>query len=258
MSDDSDLGIVPISAHADDSDLGITPLGTPPTTVGDVAVQGLKVAGKGLDYQRGAVGAPILAGIASALSGKPQQQILSQNEYEDALNPTTTRRAPNADTMLARAGVPQGPSSSSVIPGLYQDPEEQSTKNWYDPTKYLPQKGGLLDVTPRGVAGGALDILSDPLTWESVGTNKMAQAAKAAGESTPLVTKVLKPVSNAVESLGEHNYEKGLAPLINKGEQYGKSDIADTFYKNGIYGKSSTIADMGDQAAEKLTTKTET
>ena len=212
---------------------------------------GLNVAGKALDYQRGVVGAPILAKLASLVSGKPREQLMSDQELSDAANPTTTRRAPNSDTILARAGVPSGPSASSVVPALFQPPGTKDQKHWYDPTRLLPEKGGMLDVTPRGAAGFALDMATDPLTYEMGGTNKAAEAAAAKGESTPLLSKVLNPASNVVEALGEHNYEKGLAPMIARGEQFGK-DIGDTYYKQGIYGSAKSVAQQGDKAAEAL------
>lgn len=220
----------------------------PAPSMGDYAMKGLQGAGKALDYQRGAVGAPILSKIATAISGKPT---MSDQEYQDALNPTTTRRAPSSDTIMARAGVPSGPTASSVAPWAYQDPEYQRTLSNWNPAKYAPAKGGLLDATPRGVAGGILDMATDPLTYEMGGANKVAEAAQAVGESTPLVTKVLTPASNAVEAIGNHNYNKGMAPLIAKGDQYGK-DVGDTLYNQGLWGRSSSIAKGGDLAAESL------
>lgn len=212
---------------------------------------GLNVAGKALDYQRGVVGAPILAKLASLVSGKPREQLMSDQELSDAANPTTTRRAPNSDTILARAGVPSGPSASSVVPALYAAPGSGNQYSKWNPAHYWPEKGGMLDVTPRGAAGAALDMATDPLTYEMGGMSKAAEAAAAKGESTPLLSKVLNPASNVVEALGEHNYEKGLAPMIAKGEQFGK-DVGDTYYRQGIYGTSKSIAKQGDKAAEAL------
>ncbi len=49
------------------------------------------------------------------------------------------------------------------------------------------QKGGMFDVTPRGVAGGFLDILTDPLTY--VGPGLVGKAGTAAKAGTVAVAK---------------------------------------------------------------------
>lgn len=211
--------------------------------------------GKALDYQRGAVGAPILASIAGALSGKHPEDLLSRQEALDAANPTTSRRAPNSDTILARAGVPSGPSLSQMAPPLFQKPGSTAQRSWYDPRRYAPEKGGMLDMTPRGVAGTALDIATDPLTYESGGVNKAVEAAKAAGEGMSPTLKALSaaltPASNTTEAVGKGMYKSGMYPLVAKGAEYGK-DVADDLYNAGMFGGRERVARIGDAAADSI------
>jgi hypothetical protein len=217
---------------------------------------GLNVLGKGLDWARG-VASPAMAGLVSLSSGVPFDQIMKPGEWTAGVYPTTTRRAPGTATMLERAGVPQQGHLSDILPdGIpFQPAGSGENKPWYAPSKYAPEKGGMLDVTGRGVEGGILDMAADPLTYASFGVNKVVQAAKAAGEELSpalrALSKMLNPASNTVEAFGQHQYDKGMAPLIVKGNEFGK-DISDTLYNQGIWGRSSKIAQMGDEAAEKL------
>lgn len=73
-------------------------------------------------------------------------------------------QVPSAKQILGRAGVPTIPISQS-IPGadkIFIDPKEKNSPNasWLDQAR--PEKGGMLDVSPAGVAGFVADVKQDP------------------------------------------------------------------------------------------------
>lgn len=258
-ADDSDLGPVatvgPSPAQVgDDSDLGPTMADSgaiqPSMGLKGYAKKGLEIGGKVLDYPRGAIGAPILSAIASRISGK---QTMSPEEYADAVNPTTTRLAPSSDTILERAGVPKGPSLSDVAPSLFAPAGTGAFYSAFDPRHYAAEKGGLFDVTPRGVAGGVLDMATNPLSFESGALNEGAKKASNAVKEIPVVgpalSSVVKTPAQAVEGMGTAAYESGMHPLISKGEEYGK-DVANDLYNAKMWGRPGSVAKAGDDAAE--------
>lgn len=236
------------------------------------------VIGKALDYQRGAL-SPLEAGTVSALSqftNHPHgiSDLLKPGEWEKAYTGggLNTTQAPKGDEMLERAGFQKGSSLSENIPGFQS---RSNTYGKYNPLQLWPTEGGALDVTPRGVAGGLLDMAHDPLTYETaliskglgVGANALKSGlssvsevpvlgtlANGVGKAASTAAHIPTALSDAIEAWGKHNYETGLAPLIAKGEKYGK-DVADTYFKNGIWGSGSTISDMASSAADALKAK---
>ncbi len=159
-------------------------------TAGKVALGTLGAAGKVLDIPRGLTTGPLLGLLAEAITGK---DIISARDWGNSINPTTLEGFPSADEIMRRAGVPKGGQLSDVAPGMYADPEKKNP--WY-----VPEKGGLLDISTRGTGGTATDIAIDPLTYMSLGLSAAAkeavsktataQALKAA-EKPGFVSKIL-------------------------------------------------------------------
>lgn len=107
---------------------------------------------KALDYA-GGLARGTLGGIATSLAGKEAPK--------EAVARTITGDAPTSAEYLKALGVPEGGKLSDVLPQLFSKSGEG-----------LPlQEGGILDITPRGVAGFALDVATDPLTYLSAGAS---------------------------------------------------------------------------------------
>lgn len=91
------------------------------------------------------LGAPIRAGVAKAVEMQTGQEIAPEKKL-------LRGEAPTFSEIWEAEGVPSGPALSEMVPGMFSETGEG-----------LPlKKGGMFDVTPRGVLGGIMDIATAP------------------------------------------------------------------------------------------------
>ncbi len=147
--------------------------------------------GKGLawvgDKLERYVDAPFRAGI-----GNLQQHdgnlidagLLAMNQFGESELPST----PSARKIMARAGVSEK-SASEAFPGAFSESGEGIKL----------KKGGILDVTPAGIAGGAIQ----PSMWAIPGEQIIGAATKGAGAVAKGAAKVASPLAETVARLNK-------------------------------------------------------
>ncbi|NDC24870.1 MAG: hypothetical protein EBZ49_12205 [Proteobacteria bacterium] len=123
----------------------------------------LTPVGKILDVATG--GAPIRAGVAKILEAQTGKEVAPEKKL-------LAGEAPGFAEMWESQGVPSGPSLSEMVPGAFSETGAG-----------LPlKKGGMFDVTPRGIAGGLVDIatgsLAAPLVAAAKGTQAVGKLSK--------------------------------------------------------------------------------
>lgn len=102
-------------------------------------------------------------GVAAALEPVVGKDLVSPEEI-------MTGRVPGSSELMARAGVPEGYSLSDIVPGAFSQTGQG-----------LPlQKGGMFDITARGVGGLVGDIALDPTTYVLPMVKGAGMAAKGA------------------------------------------------------------------------------
>ena len=223
-------GLTP-AEHAELQELsGSTP---PPSGVSGAFGTGLRVAGKALDYQRGAgaVRIDLLAQSLGASPGMPPEQAAA------ALNPTTTTTAPSYRDLLRNWGVPPGPSTADI-----------------------PKHAGILgafrqripDISARAATGTVADAALDPMSYESGGLGRIAEALKevpVAGKAAAAVGAIPRAASTLGKAASEKMYESGISDIIKAGKQYGNPKVGETMLEEGITGGARNIqAGMQDSA----------
>jgi hypothetical protein len=238
------------------------------------AVNALAGFGKVEDSGLGAgtVVRPLAALAGGAIAGKP---LFDMSELKDAYNPTNLKRFPDSDTLMARAGVPQGAKLlPEAVRGRYADPGTQHP--WYQ-----PEKNGVLDPNLRGTGGFIADVATDPASWLSAGAASVGKQAAAeyaarlsakpemtllqrAAEAAKVAAKnpaaayfnaaqdVAQLPSKAVAGVGKKIYNSGVEAVEQAGEKLGKKNIGETLYQNGIYGGDRSIKQQADDLIEGI------
>lgn len=149
------------------------------SAAGDIA-SGLKAAGKGAldvvgdvsDFVSSYTGAPVRAGIGAKMEGGSFVEGY-KNQFGEP-----TAAAPTGEELLAKAGVPKGPDIPLPL--------------------NISPTGEKLKVTPRGIAGSGVDILTDPTTYVA----PLAEAGlSAVGPKLPYY---LRSVASNVERVGKN------------------------------------------------------
>lgn len=188
-------------------------------------MQGLDKAVRVLDYAGGLVRG---AGAGAIELATGREDLV---DVEDVLK----GQAPGAAEIAEKLGVPQGGRLSDVLPGLYSETGEG-----------LPlEKGGMLDITPRGAAGFAGDVALDPLTYLSLGA---VPAAKYGAK----LAKATTPITQAAKKVGTPLYKSGLKAIDELVAKYGKEPVSDVLMKYGVSGSAQDIAKQMDELGEKL------
>ncbi len=171
----------------------------------------LKPIGKALDYAGGVVRTAAAAPFTENI------------ETGDVLNALLADPKSGSE-ILEALGVPESGSLSQLAPSLYNE----TGKGWQ------LKKGGMLDPTGRGAMGLALETVTDPLTYFTLG------ASKAAGQG--------------IKKSGEAVYESGLKMIDRSAEIAGKGNKAfsKTAMKYGLTGSAEEIAEKASQLADDL------
>lgn len=126
-----------------------------------------------LDYVPGGLrtlGAGAVSEAAHQLAGT--SRVVTKQDMIDAAVPFEGRTAPSMLELAKRAGVPEGGHLSDVAPGFAEPGQSQ---HWYQ-----PEKGGALDVTPRGVGAFGLDVAMSPSSIEGAVKTLRSKSLKAA------------------------------------------------------------------------------
>lgn len=188
-------------------------------------MQGLDKAVRVLDYAGGLVRG---AGAGALELATGREDLV---DIEDVLK----GQAPGTAEIAEKLGVPQGGQLSDVLPGMYSETGAG-----------LPlEKGGMLDITPRGAAGFAGDVALDPLTYLSLGTIPATKyGAKLAKATTP--------ITQSAKKAGVSLYKSGLSAIDDYVKRYGKDPVSDTLLKHGASGSAQDILKQMDEIGEKL------
>lgn len=102
---------------------------------------------------------------------------------------------PQFSEVLKEAGVGPGYSLSDILPAMYSETGKGIKL----------QKGGLFDPTARGVAGGILDVVTDPLSY--IGPGIIKKGAQLLQRTTPkysLISKLSRIPREAIETYAEN------------------------------------------------------
>lgn len=204
----------------------------------DIAESGLKKLGEVIEpvmgpYERYVAG-PIRAGIAETQK-LPAGMPLTPGQ---AIVPFVS----GAYQQFGKEGAPTGKDILSKTPlaGISEKPISESYPQYFSETGEgaALKKGGLLDISPKGVAGGLVEAAVDPLSYLGVGAaGKAAKGAgvaeKAAGLTKTAAKKIVDKgvkleakVASAFTGVEPHLIEtyikqnKSVNELINK---YGKN-----------------------------------
>jgi hypothetical protein len=226
------------------------------------------------DYTSGglrtAAGA-LTAGISKLLGKKAN--VLTR---DDLIN-TAKGKAPILDTYLDRAGVPKGTSAAEAMPTVFAAPGSEHP--WYQ-----PEKGGILDVTPRGVASGVGDMILSPRTvinrikalrgveQKAALTAAEVKAATRAAEQKAISDQAASipekaaqkiggmaksfamgtPTSDALDTTGKYAYKSAFERADFANSQAGKAPISSLLLKEGIWGTPETIRARTQQLRDML------
>jgi hypothetical protein len=184
-------------------------------------------------------------GVREAIFGK----ILGQQRPGDQ-----AYGAPSSEEYLTRMGWKgNGGSASDLLPGYFS--EKGQGKHWYS-----PEVGGALDVTGKGVVGGAIDQVTDPVNYLALG---LSSAVKGSGVAAELLSKLLlanpeggltaggkilhgalNPIEAASQGAGRGIYnsafDKADRAMTNEyGDKIGS--ISDTLNKNNVWGTADSV-----------------
>lgn len=194
------------------------PVGIVTTGLASAASLGKQAAGPALDQLR-------QGNLKSAFKELGKNVVTSQ-EAKNALNPFSPEGAPPAGELAQRLGIPTGPHLSDVAPSLYSEPGSGGIFSLQ-----APERGGPLDITPRGTAITGLEMATDPL-------NRLLP----------------KPVKSGLEAGGKSIYRSGLKAADIAAENVGKGTHAasDLFWKEGVSGTPKQFAKQSNNIAERL------
>lgn len=196
-------------------------------TWSDRGAQALDVAGKVLGYAGGL--------SRTALANSPGAILMEKLTGLQISNPKDLKRAlkgeaPTGAEYLERAGVPQGPSLSDVVPSAYSPSGEEWLKL---------QKGGWADPSARGAAGLAIDTVTDPLSYVSLGASGAAKGA-------------LNPISKGIEKGGEALYKSGFKNIDTRLAEKGLKELSPYALEQGMYGSQKSILSQMEKRLKDL------
>jgi hypothetical protein len=180
-------------------------------------------------------GGMVRTGVGEAAGAVTGSDVVRDGDWMQALQ----GKAIDTNTIMDRAGVPQGGQLSDLIPGMYSESGDGLL---------TLQKGGMLDPSPRGVAGFVGDVALDPLTYLTAGGSTLAKTGKAGAAAE----KVLKPASNLMEAGGKSMYKSGLTRIDQEAMKYGKDPVSDVLLKHDIAGSANTIYNKMRELSENL------
>ena len=196
-----------------------------------------------LNYIGGATRTGLLAPAMEAVTGK---DVYRPGDFKNALKgePLSTAQ------MLERAQVPAGASLSDYAPYLYNKTG----------SGFRLQAGGWADPTARGAAGFVGDVVTDPLTYGTLGIAPALKAAGRAMQETPwlrlagkgvenVAPAVLNPATEGLQPLGKSIYKSAFGQLDELSRQKGKIPVSDVLWRNKI---SGTAPQIGKKAVELL------
>lgn len=171
--------------------------------------KGIDYAMRALDYT-GGIGRGAVAGAIEPFVDK---ELVS---FSDVIK----GRVPSSADMMEKLGAGEGGQLSDALPFLYSTAPHGE---WL-----RPEKGGPLDITGRGAAGFASDVVLDPLTYLTLGAapivSKFGRAAELAG----------KPLAMGVEKAGEKIYKSGLKALDTRALEKGGEAVSPYMLKEGM------------------------
>jgi hypothetical protein len=157
-------------------------------------------------------------------------------------------QAPTPKDLAAGLGIPTTPASQ-YAPGLFTDDQSK------EPYKF--KKGGLLDVSPAGVAGLPIGVATDPLSYIPVGELASAAANKLGSG--------LKKVSSTLTGVPEHvlnTYSENLPEISQQIAKYGentaqaaddiKSEINSALQEARMNANNTISARLGTAGPEDL------
>jgi hypothetical protein len=196
---------------------------------------------KMMDWDRALTGGPI---VGSALEGMYGGRAYDREEFNNAVNPGKTATFPDSSTMMERVGVKRR-GLSDVIDG-YAEPGQG--EHWYS-----PEKGGLADPSIRGAGGVALDALSSPTTYLSLGSAPLIKgASNLIGPAAKYAEYLLNTYSKAATSQGSKMYAKGVRPILEAAEKSGHSGTLDELLAAGIKGSPKQISEGINRRKQEL------
>lgn len=199
----------------------------------------LTKAARALDYPAGLARtavAQVADPLVDVLPGE-ERELVTKEDWQKALQ----GQAPTGAEFLERARVPAGGQLSDILPSLYSPTGEG-----------LPlKKGGLFDPTPRGAAGLALDIGTDPLTYATAGLAAAGKTAKL-GKMGKAARAAVTPVSTGLTKAGTKIYKSGLKKVDKIAAKYGKVPPSDILLREGVAGSSTHIANEADRLMAEL------
>lgn len=226
-----------------------------------------------LDYGSGLVRTPSMA-AAATLAGRPE--LVTAQDWKDAINPLDERPAPAVGEYLHRAGVPEGTTLlPEAVRSMYAEPG--SSHPWYQ-----PEKGGMLDPTLRGAVGLVGDTALSPAGVSAAvegvqGLRGMTRAQQLAKMRAPEVVAALKaeaakeaaktpgramaegaarlaldPAGEALEKGGDAVYRTVFKKADEMAAKGGQQRTSDVLLKNGVWGTDGMIEKQADQIRKKL------
>lgn len=198
----------------------------------------------GLDYL-GGWGRTLTADAVDALVGSGDA--VTSEDYAKALR----GKAPGTSQYMERMGVPEGPRLSDTIPGLYSDDGEGI---------FTLKRGGAFDPTARGAGGFVGDILLDPATYATFGTNALVKLGGKAAKAAKVADVILRPSDKLLQWTGKAIYKRPFKALDAESKAMGKkipfSDLAwdelGVGSKTGLAHKAAKLSDHYDKVREGL------
>lgn len=167
----------------------------------------LTPVGKVLDVAT--LGAPIRAGVAKILEAQTGKEVAPEKKL-------LAGEAPTFSEMWESQGVPSGPSLSELIPGAFSATGEG-----------LPlKKGGMFDVTPRGVLGGIVDVATGGVGGPIKAVAKAIPGVSTLGKALPSKYSLMSVVSGIPKEAIE-TYAKNKA-LVSSLDQVAAEELTQT------------------------------
>ncbi len=155
-----------------------------------------------LDYDRAALGGPLLDQLAGQISGKGAQ---FSGQWAAAATPFSGQGFPNSEEILAAHGVPE--ISAGVVP---------ANNEWWSPDLYVSgPPHGPEKVTVRGLLGRALDLGTAPSSWLGLFGKAPAEAVSKglAGKAEDAAFSAVRPYKGYADYRNFKNRQLGRAAL---------------------------------------------
>lgn len=238
-----DLGFSPDpEVVADPHGVGFLPDGESGNAVVNAVKTGARAIGKGADYQRGVVGLGLdqLGGPSALPEGTTPADILSLKN---------SKTFPSWRQGLETKGVPAGPSLPDAVTSSMSPLQMLSPSTAKMVASHLP------NWTARDAAGTALDIASDPVTYEGGALSKIGGLLKDVpyvGDGLNAAAHLSSGLSYVLKRGATSLYESGIRPIIQAGERFGNPNVGKTMLSEGISGSPKAIQAGMEQSAKRL------